>query len=77
MERTPLLGNSLGYPISNEKPTWISSFRATICSSKFNWTLVFVPIALAFSYGGAPATVVFTLNFIAIMPLAKLLGYCT
>ncbi|KAL1928302.1 hypothetical protein VTP01DRAFT_3218 [Rhizomucor pusillus] len=77
MERTPLLGNSLGYPISNEKPTWISSFRATICSSKFNWTLVFVPIALAFSYGGAPATVVFTLNFIAIMPLAKLLGYST
>ncbi|KAI8981954.1 calcium/proton exchanger [Mycotypha africana] len=55
--------------------TFISSFKHTMCSSKFNWLLVFVPIALIFSH--ASPSVVFTLNFIAIMPLAKLLSFAT
>ncbi|KAI9491675.1 Sodium/calcium exchanger protein-domain-containing protein [Zychaea mexicana] len=54
-----------------------SSFKAFVTSSKFNIVCVFIPIALFFSFSGAPATVVFTLNFIAIMPLAKLLGFAT
>lgn len=56
-----------------EDLTFMSSFKHTLYSSKINWLLVFVPIAIAFS--GASDTVVFSLNFIAIIPLAKLLGF--
>lgn len=51
------------------------SFKAFITSSKFNVLLVFVPIALIASFAGASSTLVFSLNFMAIMPLAKLLGF--
>ncbi|KAI8641401.1 calcium/proton exchanger [Parasitella parasitica] len=53
----------------------MSSLKHTVLSSKINWLLVFVPIAIIFS--GASDTVVFSLNFIAIIPLAKLLGFAT
>lgn len=56
-----------------EDLTFMSSFKHTLYSSKINWLLVFVPIAIIFS--GASDTVVFSLNFIAIIPLAKLLGF--
>lgn len=56
-----------------ENLTFMSSFKHTFLSSKINWLLVFVPIAIIFS--GASDTVVFSLNFIAIIPLAKLLGF--
>ncbi|CAO0793002.1 unnamed protein product [Mucor circinelloides] len=58
-----------------EDLTFMSSFKHTLYSSKINWLLVFVPIAIIFS--GASDTVVFSLNFIAIIPLAKLLGFAT
>ncbi|KAK4509946.1 L-type lectin-like domain-containing protein [Mucor velutinosus] len=58
-----------------EDLTFMSSFKHTLSSSKINWLLVFVPIAIIFS--GASDTVVFSLNFIAIIPLAKLLGFAT
>lgn len=57
----------------DEEVTFKSSVMSVIKSSHINWLLVFVPIALAMS--GASDTVVFSLNFIAIIPLAKLLGY--
>ncbi|KAI9250215.1 calcium/proton exchanger [Phascolomyces articulosus] len=75
-EHAPLLGNTTGHT-SYEKPTMASSFRAFVLSSKFNVVCIFIPIALFYSYSGASATWVFTLNFIAIMPLAKLLGFAT
>ncbi|KAI7906656.1 calcium/proton exchanger [Cokeromyces recurvatus] len=55
--------------------TFKSSLKHTLTSSKFNWLLVFVPIALILS--GSSSSVVFSLNFIAIMPLARLLGFAT
>lgn len=58
-----------------EAITFKSSFVHTLKSSKINWLLIFVPIALAFSK--ASDSVVFSLNFIAIIPLAKLLGFAT
>jgi Ca2+:H+ antiporter len=59
---------------SEEEPvTFKSSFVHTVKSSKINVLLIFVPIALAFS--NASDSVVFSLNFIAIIPLAKLLGF--
>lgn len=56
-----------------EDLTFKSSLKYTLTSSKLNYLLVFVPIALALS--GASDSVVFSLNFIAIIPLAKLLGF--
>ncbi|CAO3626844.1 unnamed protein product [Mucor fragilis] len=72
-ENEPLLGQ----PEVHQEPTFWSSFKVTVYSSYINYFLIFVPIAIAFSILDASPTVVFTLNFIAIIPLAKLLGFAT
>ncbi|CEP10019.1 hypothetical protein [Parasitella parasitica] len=72
-ENQPLLGNSEAH----QEPTVWSSFKVTVFSSYINYFLIFVPISIAFTILGASPTVVFTLNFIAIIPLAKLLGFAT
>lgn len=71
-ENAPLLGEQ-----SHERPpTLWSSFKVTMKSSFINYLLIFVPIAIAFStFIKSSDTTVFTLNFIAIIPLAKLLGF--
>ncbi|KAI9264100.1 calcium/proton exchanger [Phascolomyces articulosus] len=74
-ESQPLLGNGARH--DQPEPTFWSSFKVTLTNSYFNVLLIFVPIALIFSLIGAADTVVFTLNFIAIIPLAKLLGFAT
>lgn len=71
-ENEPLLGHGHNH---EEAPTLWSSFKVTLFSSYINYFLVFVPISIVFSVLDASATVVFTLNFIAIIPLAKLLGF--
>ncbi|KAF7728473.1 hypothetical protein EC973_006026 [Apophysomyces ossiformis] len=76
LERQPLIGHS-GDHFNEKEPTFWSSFKVTATSSKFNILLAFVPIALAVSFANASDTVVFALNFIAIIPLAKLLGFAT
>ena len=72
-ENEPLLGQ----PETHKEPTFWSSFKVTVFSSYINYFLIFVPIAIVFSILEASPTVVFTLNFIAIIPLAKLLGFAT
>ncbi|KAK4516619.1 uncharacterized protein ATC70_011594 [Mucor velutinosus] len=72
-ENEPLLGQ----PDVHQEPTFWSSFKVTVFSSYINYFLIFVPIAIVFSVLEASPTVVFTLNFIAIIPLAKLLGFAT
>lgn len=72
-ESQPLLGNS--HHSSENAPTFWSSFKVTATNSYFNVLLVFVPLAIGFSLAGASDTLVFSLNFIAIVPLAKLLGF--
>ncbi|CAO0791382.1 unnamed protein product [Mucor circinelloides] len=72
-ENEPLLGQPEVHP----EPTFWSSFKVTVFSSYINYFLIFVPIAIVFSILEASPTVVFTLNFIAIIPLAKLLGFAT
>ncbi|KAI8887311.1 calcium/proton exchanger [Backusella circina FSU 941] len=72
-ENRPLLGDS-EVP---DSPTFVSSFKVTATSSYVNLLLVFVPIAIVFSNIHASDTVVFSLNFLAIIPLAKLLGFAT
>ncbi|RCH99207.1 hypothetical protein CU097_010524 [Rhizopus azygosporus] len=62
----------------HEPLTAWTSFKVTMTSSYVNLFLIFVPIAIIFStLIHASDTTVFTLNFIAIIPLAKLLGFAT
>ncbi|SAM00416.1 hypothetical protein [Absidia glauca] len=71
-ETQPLLGGE-----RRQKLDFWTSFKITALSSKFNILLIFVPIAIFVSFTDASAPVVFSLNFIAIIPLAKLLGFAT
>ncbi|CAO3658434.1 unnamed protein product [Rhizopus microsporus] len=66
-------------PLLRHEPlTAWTSFKVTMTSSYVNLFLIFVPIAIIFStLIHASDTTVFTLNFIAIIPLAKLLGFAT
>ncbi|KAG2180033.1 hypothetical protein INT43_003820 [Umbelopsis isabellina] len=73
-ERAPLLGNN---ETSSEQPTFVSSFKFTLLSSYFNVFLIIIPVAFVASWLEWSDTVVFSLNFIAIIPLAKLLGIAT
>ncbi|CEI90868.1 Putative Calcium/proton exchanger [Rhizopus microsporus] len=62
----------------HEPLTAWTSFKVAMTSSYVNLFLIFVPIAIIFStLIHASDTTVFTLNFIAIIPLAKLLGFAT
>lgn len=70
-ESEPLLGQHE----YRQEPTLWTSFKVTMLSSYINYFLIFVPIAIVFSMMGSSSSVVFTLNFIAIIPLAKLLGF--
>jgi Ca2+:H+ antiporter len=72
-ENEPLIGHS-GHGAQRNLTFW-SSFKTTMTSSYFNILLIFVPIALIASYSNASDPVVFSLNFFAIIPLAKLLGF--
>ncbi len=46
-------------------------------SQLIDWLLIFVPIALALAWFGAPATPVFITSALAIVPLAGILGEAT
>ena len=72
-ESQPLLGSH--GDDHHHHPTFWSSCKTTTINSYFNILLIFVPIAIVFSFIGASDSVIFTLNFIAIIPLAKLLGF--
>ncbi|KAI8344015.1 Sodium/calcium exchanger protein-domain-containing protein [Chlamydoabsidia padenii] len=74
-ENEPLIGHSGHHTQRNL--TFFSSFKTTMTSSYFNILLIFVPLALVASYTNASDPVVFSLNFLAIIPLAKLLGFAT
>ena len=73
-ERAPLLGSTSNVVPHHSEPSFISSCKYAILSSYFNVFLIFVPIALVASFLNWSDTVVFSLNFLAIIPLAKLLG---
>lgn len=51
-------------------------FMAIVKASYVNVLLVFVPIGIASHFVWSP-TVTFIMNFLAIIPLAKLLGFAT
>ncbi|KAK6538054.1 hypothetical protein TWF694_010944 [Orbilia ellipsospora] len=79
-EHTPLLGSTVrgddGFVKRHAKESW-NATMAVLTSNYVNVLLVFVPLGIvAGILEWAPLTV-FTLNFLAIVPLAALLSYAT
>ena len=76
--------NSDGQPLYDDERSWVrwpASFGhtawRTLTSNPVNVLLVFVPIGIAFGATHGNPTVVFCLNFLAIIPLASLLSFAT
>ncbi|KAL8726713.1 MAG: hypothetical protein Q9181_005951, partial [Wetmoreana brouardii] len=62
----------VSWPVRFGYVTW-----RTLASNPVNVLLVFVPLGIAFGATHANPTVVFILNFLAIIPLASLLSFAT
>ncbi|SAL95909.1 hypothetical protein [Absidia glauca] len=61
---------------AHREPTTKEGLMAIVKSSWINPLVIFIPFGIASHFVWSP-TVTFVLNFIAIVPLAKLLGYAT
>ncbi|KZV83141.1 calcium/proton exchanger [Exidia glandulosa HHB12029] len=64
------------------EPTWASSFSAVVKASWLNILLVFIPVSWALHFlwhdpSSKQDTIIFVFSFLAIIPLAKLLGFAT
>lgn len=73
------MSSSIHSEKSAKAPRKISTkegFMAIVKSSWINVLLVFVPIGIASHFVWSP-TITFIMNFLAIVPLAKLLGFAT
>ena len=57
--------------------TWKNQLRRTVGSSWINVLLVCAPAGIAMNYTGVGGQIVFAVNFIAIIPLAAMLGFAT
>ncbi|KAF9431970.1 hypothetical protein BGZ76_011461 [Entomortierella beljakovae] len=69
----PIIGSESG-----KKPVSLGQgLKAIVFATKINILLVFVPIGIVAKYVHWNPVAVFILNFLAIIPLAKLLGYAT
>ncbi|GAA5873193.1 hypothetical protein JCM8547_006811 [Rhodosporidiobolus lusitaniae] len=64
------------HPIKKE-PTMLESAKAVFFASWLNVLLVCIPVGWALHFTDQNDTIVFVFNFLAIIPLAKLLGYGT
>ena len=73
---------------SNQKPNifyrtqqackrFISHTKVAILSSRVNYLLVFVPIGMAVKFTEVNEPVIFSMNALAVVPLANLLSYAT
>ncbi|KAJ7080360.1 Sodium/calcium exchanger protein-domain-containing protein [Mycena belliarum] len=59
------------------EPTWLQSYRFFLFGSYLNLFLLFVPLSAVAHYMNLDAALRFSFSFIAIIPLAKLLGEAT
>lgn len=57
--------------------TWRNQLYHTIGSSWLNILLICAPAGIAIYYAGVNGQIVFAVNFIAIIPLAAMLGFAT
>lgn len=81
-ERTPLVSNDDGglpshHHDSHSPPNLVTSLWWILTCSWINALLVFVPLGIVAEHAHWPAIWIFTLNFLAIIPLAKMLGDAT
>ncbi|GJE87088.1 calcium/proton exchanger [Phanerochaete sordida] len=88
-ERTPLVngnGSPSREPFTHRvmhvlkaegQPSWLASYRYFLFGSWLNILLVFVPLSAVAHYSNWDAAYRFAFSFIAIMPLAALLGTAT
>lgn len=84
-ERTPLVGGNNsnlpshngGSSSSHSAPNLVTSLWWILTCSWINVFLVFVPLGIVAEHAHWPAIWIFSLNFLAIIPLAKILGDAT
>lgn len=80
-EHTPLIGRTQNYANESRVKTLpkhvLHLIYATLASNYVNVLLIFVPIGIVAGILSWNPTVVFILNFIAIIPLAALLSFAT
>ncbi|KAJ3099644.1 hypothetical protein HDU97_002902 [Phlyctochytrium planicorne] len=78
-QNTPLLGghSATSYAFDGPAPTTVSSFKFLILGDYLNILLLFLPIGLVAGWFKWSDSWVFGLNFLALIPLAKVLGTCT
>ncbi|KAF7292833.1 Vacuolar calcium ion transporter [Mycena indigotica] len=88
-ESSPLLGNGASPPntsfthrvkalvAAEGEPSWIASYKYFLLGSYLNILLLFVPLSFIAYYLHLDAALRFSFSFIAIIPLAKLLGDAT
>ncbi|KAF8512232.1 Calcium/proton exchanger [Gautieria morchelliformis] len=60
-----------------ETPSNIQSLKAAIMASWLNVLLVFIPVSWAMHFAKQNDIIIFVFSFLAIIPLAKLLGFAT
>lgn len=77
-ERTSLLGHADDRRVWVRWPAYIAwATKETLLGNYINVLLVFVPLGIIAGAMGWNPTVVFVLNFMAIIPLASLLSFAT
>ena len=83
-EHTPLLAPSDGHLLREDQRLWVRwpaytvwVTKKTLLSNYINVLLIFVPLGIIAGALGWNPTLVFVLNFLAIMPLASLLSFAT
>ncbi|KAG0368329.1 hypothetical protein BGZ54_002167 [Gamsiella multidivaricata] len=70
-------GPIIGQEHSHRQLSLLQCLKAILFASKINVMLIFIPIGIVAAKLHWPDVAVFILNFLAIVPLAKLLGYAT
>lgn len=83
-ETTPLVGAGQSKPLYQDDRAWVrwpSAVAHTtwevLASNYTNVLLVFVPVGIVLGATGGDPVLVFSMNFLAIVPLAALLAFAT
>lgn len=65
------------HPVSSKSPSLTTCFRNIVMYSYLNVLLVFIPIGWGMHFAHQSDTLIFVFTFIAVIPLAALLGFAT
>ncbi|KAG1826817.1 Sodium/calcium exchanger protein-domain-containing protein [Suillus subaureus] len=73
----PFTRRVVNFMKGEDEPSWIESFNFFIFGTWFNILLVFIPLSFISHIMDWDAGLIFSFSFLAIVPLAKLLGEAT